>query len=177
MESAEISIRRLEVSDATALYEAVRESLDTLGPWMPWCHRDYAPEESEQWVEKQIAAFNAGDEYTFAILRNSEHFAGICGLNSIDRVNHRANLGYWIRASMTGKGMATAAASLLAAWAFNATDLNRLEIVASVDNLASIRVAERCGAKREGTLRQRLVLHGKAHDAAVLSLTREDLTR
>jgi RimJ/RimL family protein N-acetyltransferase len=86
----------------------------------------------------------------------------------------RANLGYWIRSSQTRRGLATAAVRLLAHWAFDNTDLNRLELVISVENLASLRVAEKAGAVREGILRSRLLLYGRSHDAALYSLLRND---
>jgi ribosomal-protein-serine acetyltransferase len=41
--------------------------------------------------------------------------------------------------------------------------------------MVSQRVAEKSGALREGVLRNRLLLHGKIHDAAMYSLTPEDL--
>jgi RimJ/RimL family protein N-acetyltransferase len=52
------------------------------------------------------------------------------------------------------------------------TDLNRLEIVAAVENIPSQRVAEKAGAIREGIARSRLFLNGRFHDAAVFSFAR-----
>jgi ribosomal-protein-serine acetyltransferase len=49
-----------------------------------------------------------------------------------------------------------------------------LEIVVSTVNIASLRVAEKAGAVREGTLQSRLLLHGVTHDAVVFSFVRKD---
>jgi len=68
--------------------------------------------------------------------------------------------------------LATPATRLVAAWGFANTKLNRLEILASVRNLASIRVAEKAGGVREGVLRSRLLLHGQPHDAVIFSIIR-----
>jgi RimJ/RimL family protein N-acetyltransferase len=95
-------------------------------------------------------------------------------LNTIDWDNRRANLGYWIRSSATRRGVATEATCLLARWGFENTALNRLELIISTKNLASLRVATKAGAAREGILRSRLLLHGETHDAAVFSFTRRD---
>lgn len=70
--------------------------------------------------------------------------------------------------------MATAATRLLARWGFAHTKLNRLELIISTKNLASLRVATKAGAVREGTLRSRLLLHGETHDAEVFSFIRRD---
>ena len=80
------------------------------------------------------------------------------------------NLGYWVRSSRVKHGIATAAALLLADFGFKELKLNRIEILAAVENHASQRVAAKAGAMREGILRNRLLLHGKIHDAVIFSL-------
>jgi RimJ/RimL family protein N-acetyltransferase len=62
----------------------------------------------------------------------------------------------------------------VARFAFEQTDLRRLEIVMPAENRASLRVAEKAGAKFEGEMRERLLLCGKAHNALLYSLTRRD---
>lgn len=141
-----------------------------MGRWLPWCHAGYAPSEAEAWAGTQSAAFREGTQYEFAIESETGRFLGGCGLNYLDRLNRRANLGYWVRASESGRGVATRAVRLLLDWAARETDLDRLEIVVALENRASLRVAEKAGAVREGVLRHRLWIHGVAHDAAVFSL-------
>jgi RimJ/RimL family protein N-acetyltransferase len=58
-------------------------------------------------------------------------------------------------------------------WGFRHTDLIRLEIVIAAGNVRSQRVAIKSGATFEGTLRDRLLLHGAAHDAVMFSFTRD----
>lgn len=59
-------------------------------------------------------------------------------------------------------------------FAFDHLALQRLEIVIAENNFASIRVAEKCGAILEGTLRNRLFLHGTPTDALLYSLIPSD---
>ena len=168
-----VEIRPYRLNDAVAMAEAVRESVAELRPWMPWCHGDYSVEESRSWIEQQVPAFQRRDEFEFAIVATEGRILGGCGLNHLDALNRRANLGYWVRSSETRRGVATAAVHLLCEWAFENTDLVRLELVIASGNAASHRVAEKSGAAREGTLRRRLVLHGVAHDATMFSFVRE----
>jgi ribosomal-protein-serine acetyltransferase len=167
-----IRIRRYSVDDAAAVVEAVRESLRELEPWMPWCHPGYSIGESRTWLENQVAAFDAGTAFEFAIVSNDGRYLGGCGLNQIDAMNNRANLGYWVRSAATRRGTASAAVRAVREWAFETTTLIRLEIVIAAGNLASHRVAEKTGAVREGTLNRRLMLHGTAHDATMFAFTR-----
>ena len=68
--------------------------------------------------------------------------------------------------------MATEAASLITDFGFNQLSLNRLEIVTLPINSACRRVAEKAGAKYEGILQQRLIVHGEALDACMYSLVK-----
>jgi len=172
-----ISIRPYELGDVPSLFEAVRESVSTVGPWLPWCHMSYSMEDAQAWVERQMAAFQAGTEYQFVILSEAGRFLGGCGLNAVDREHRRANLGYWVRSSEAGRGVVPAATRRLADWAFENTDLNRLEIVVATENARSLRVAEKAGAVREGVLWSRLLVHGVVHDAVVFSFTRGKRSR
>jgi len=168
-----VHIRPYRLDDAKVVVDAVLESFADLQPWMPWCHPGYSIEDSRSWLEAQVPAFHIGTAFEFAIESGDGQYLGGCGLNQIDKANNRANLGYWVRSSCTRQGAATAAVRALRDWAFDNTDLVRLEIVVAVGNIASHRVAEKSGAAREGTLRQRLVLHGAVRDATMFSLTRE----
>jgi RimJ/RimL family protein N-acetyltransferase len=138
-------LREYQPTDVASLYEAVIESKEDLAKWLPWCQPNYGIEDSRSWVESRALAFSSGTEYAFAIARPDGRFLGGCGLNQIDPNHRRANLGYWVRSSETGKGIATEAVRLLADWAFRKTDLIRLEIVAAAGNVPSQRVAERRG--------------------------------
>ena len=168
----ETRIRRYRAGDAAALFEAARESVSEVYPWLPWCHPEYTEEEAREWAASRGRLFDEDTEYNFAILDSSAGFLGGCGLNQINRVHRIANLGYWVRTSALGRGVASAAVEQLAQFAFAETDLVRLEIVCAVGNEASQRVAEKAGATREGVLRDRLCLHGRPRDAVMYSFTR-----
>jgi ribosomal-protein-serine acetyltransferase len=168
----DIVIRPYTPADVPLLFEAASESIGEIFPWLPWCHPGYAITETEAWIQHCEAARQKQTEYNFAVTDGSRRILGGCGLNQL-RPEHRiANLGYWVRTSAARRGVATAAVRRLVDFAFAATDLLRLEIVASVDNVASQRVAEKAGAIREGILRDRLLLHAKSHDAVLYSLVR-----
>jgi len=165
-------IRRYRLDDAAVVAEAARESVNEIQPWMPWCHPDFSVDESRAWLEANVPAFDAGTAFEFAIVSPDGKYLGGCGLNQIDALNNRANLGYWVRSTDTRRGVATAAVRALRDWAFDHTSLIRLEIVVAVGNIPSQRVAAKVGAVREGLLHKRLLLHGAVHDATMFSLTK-----
>lgn len=167
-----IRIRPYRLDDAQAIWEAVRESMHHLQLWMPWCHPGYSIDESRSWLATQVPAFQQRTTFEFAITTAEGRYLGGCGLNQIDALNQRANLGYWVRSSAARQGVATAAAVLTRDWGFANTDLVRIEILVAMGNLASRRVAEKAGAAYEGTLRSRLLVHGARHDAAMYAFIR-----
>lgn len=73
-----------------------------------------------------------------------------------------------------GRGVATAAVRLLTDWGFSERGLLRLELLISVENVASIRVAERCGYVQEGVLRSLYVKQDVREDHAVWSCLLSD---
>ena len=99
---------------------------------------------------------------------------GVIGVNDLNQRDRFANLGYWVRSDLVGRGMATAGAKLVANYAFDFLDVHRLEIFMSVENDASQAVAEHLGARYDGRLRGRLLLDGRYHDAHLYSLLATD---
>jgi RimJ/RimL family protein N-acetyltransferase len=172
-----IAIRKYRRSDIPLLYAAARESAGgEFTRWMPWCHEEYSPEESAAFILTRGEAWEREEEYDFAIvdLKSRTYLGGI-GLNQFNDSHHFANLGYWIRTSAMGRGIAPAAARLTARFAFEDLDLARVEIVVAVENVRSQRVAEKIGATREGILRSRLAIAGRRDDAVMYSLIPGDL--
>ncbi len=174
MPSSDLRIRPWKFDYAQALEEAILESAAELRPWMPWCVPDYGPKETRAFLEATIRGRQEGTSYEFAVFDTNELLLGACGLNGVDLPNKRANLGYWVRTSQMGKGIATAATQEVRDWGFENTDLVRMEIVVALGNRASQRVAEKAGAEREGVARRRLLLYGESHDTVVYSFIRSD---
>ena len=161
-------------ADADNIYAAALESVSEMNKWMPWCHSEYSLQESQSWLYEQSKKWESEDAFEFAIVDEVSAYLGGCGINQINKEYQTASLGYWVRTSAAGQGIATEAVSQLAAWAFANTKLIRLEILCAVGNTRSQRVAEKVGATNEGLLRSRLVLNQEVHDAVVYSIVRGD---
>lgn len=171
-----ILIRPFSTDDIENLYSAVRESIDQLSLWMPWCHPDYSIEETIIWLRNRTEAWNKDLEYDFAVIDNRDaSLLGGCGLNNINRCDDLANLGYWIRTSCKNQGIATIAVLLLAEFAFKELGLNRLEMLIASENVVSQTVARKVGAVKEGYLRKRIVMRNNIQDAILFSLISDDL--
>ena len=88
-------------------------------------------------------------------------------------------VGYWIRRSHQGRGIATEATAAVALWALGPFGLARLSVMAATANHASLGVIRKVGFKREGRLRRAQLLPGrKRHlDWVVASFIHSELAR
>ncbi len=172
------TIQQFHPRDVDELYEAIDESRKELAPYLPWCHEDYSKADTRQWIAMQGSLWNDKPEYNFAVVdAKTGRLLGGVGLNRIIEIDRLANIGWWTRTSEIGRGVAVEAAKLATRFAFEDAGFIRIEISIHTENEKSIRVAEKLGAAREGVLRNRLFLHGKAHDAVLFSLIPEDMKR
>jgi len=170
------SVRRLLATDAPSFYAAVRESIDELTYWMPWCTKDYAMSDAEAWMQTASEMWASGAEYHLGIFDAATGaVVGGTGVNHINRAYRIGNIGYWVSSNRTGQGIARFAAHQSAVLGFGELGLTRLEIVVLTNNTASQRVAEAVGARFECEARNRLYFQGAPHSAYVYSLVPEDL--
>lgn len=173
---ASVGIRRFQPDDIPNLFLATRESMAELQQWMAWCRAGYSLDDSLDFVSACDEEWRADRKYSFAIYdRRNGALVGSVGLSEVNRVHLFANVGYWVRSSCTGQGVASAGLLLAARFAFEELHLNRLELIIALGNHASMRVAEKVGAHQEGVLRNRLVLNGRPVSAVMYSLVARDL--
>jgi ribosomal-protein-serine acetyltransferase len=169
----ELLLRSFQPSDSTGLYCAVKESLKELKPWMSWATDSYTELIAREYITIARARWEEHTFYAFAITRADEILGG-CTLSSIHPIYHFCNLGYWVRTSCHGQGIAGRAAKLAARFAFENLGLIRVEIVIAVENQASLRVAEKIDAHDEGILLNRMVIGKSIYDAHMYSLLPSD---
>ena len=110
----------------------------------------------EAWYGSYEEGRRQGTREVFAIVEHANgRFLGVAAAPTIDRTTRTAELGYVVAPEARGRGVATEALRLLTEWAFAELGMERLELLISVENEGSKRVAARCGYVREGVLRSR----------------------
>ncbi len=84
-------------------------------------------------------------------------------------------IGYRLyRRADRGKGYMTEALKLFSAFLFSIKPIRRLQVNMFSENIASRRIAEKCGYTHEGTMRQTVFCRGKYYDLELFSLMREE---
>lgn len=114
-------------------------------------------------------------EGRFLCRADDGRIAGVFNLSQIVRGNFRnAYLGYWVGAEFAGQGYMTAGLRLVLGEAFGKLRLHRVEANVQPGNLASLRLAERCGFRREGFSPRYLKIRGRWRDHERWAITAED---
>ena len=109
----------------------------------------------------------ADTEYRFAAwsLADPDQLVGLVNLYNVVRGPVQcALLGYSVDVAHMGRGYATEGVTAVVNWAFQEADLMRLEAGVLPRNAASVRVLEKCGFRRVGTMRRSLRLAGGWED-------------
>jgi RimJ/RimL family protein N-acetyltransferase len=134
----------------------------------------YTRADAEWWI---AFAKQQDPQTQFAIEVDGEAAGGI-GLEPGSDIERRtAEIGYWLGEAVWGRGIATAAVRAVSGYGFEALDLTRVFAVPFASSSASIRVLEKCGYVREGTMRRSAIKEGGVIDQVLYALTDEDFVR
>lgn len=138
-------LRRWVPADAPAVHVAVLESFESLHPWMPWAAERPKLGDQEAFIALSMNQWDADEAYTYGIFdANNEQLFGTVGLYA--RVGPGAfDIGYWLHAGHTGKGLATRAADALTDTGLALPRIERIEIHCDEANTASAAVPRRLG--------------------------------
>jgi RimJ/RimL family protein N-acetyltransferase len=157
VETPRLLLRPPVAGDGLELHDAIVESLPELRRFLaslPWVAAEQTLASAEAFCRNARADFLARRDLPFLMFHKaSGRLLGATGLHRTVWATPKTEIGYWCRASMTGKGFVTEAVSALVAYAFEHLAAVRIEILTDEQNAASRRVAERCGFVLEGTLR------------------------
>ena len=167
-----LTLRRVRLSDVDDVFGFASEDVwsrllrpDASGP--------YQRRDAERWVAgRRLADWRT--EPTWAVEFDGR-MSGMVGLN-IEVEHSRAELSYALTRELRGQGLTTEAARAVVDRVFLDTKLGRVWARTDTPNLASIRVLEKLGMRREAVMRQCHVRQGELIDLAVYGLLRPEWT-
>jgi len=150
--------------------------MDDLELWLPWANRSYGRGETNRFLRESISAWSDGRAFDFAIRgrEDPDTHLGNVSIWPTSRRERAGEIGYWIRSSMTGKGVATEAAARVAQVGFEELALHRITLRIAVGNRPSERVAEKLGFTKEGLLRKEVLVRGRWMDHTLWALLEDE---
>jgi [ribosomal protein S5]-alanine N-acetyltransferase len=185
-------LRPLRESDRNEFKRVQRVSLAHLRPWSP---RSDLPTDSDAFFERALARASA-ESAARTDVRLIAEFRGVdappagtivggFNLNNLVRgVAQKADAGWWLSAEAIGRGLASEGVTALLGYAFAAPGpggadglgLHRVACAVIPDNAPSLRVAERCGFRREGLAIKMIQIDGAWRDHVLFAKLAEEHT-
>src|SRR5215207_179690 len=165
-----VALRPWQRSDVPVLVAAFG---DPVIERFSWPHAGaYTEADALAYVAGQAGGGPDGEQREFAAVAPADDalVLGGASLYDVELEQRRGAVGYWLAPGARGRGVATHAVRLIAAWAFDHLHLARLTLTCGPDNRASQRVAERCGFTREGLLRSHMEFKHGRRDTVVYGL-------
>ena len=126
----------------------------------------------ERWLGRYEEGWHTGERAGFAV--EDGDLLGFAAFVHLDVELKQGEIGYVIAPAGRGRGLARRAVGLLTEWGFEGLGLERIELRIDPRNVASQKVAERCGYAHEGTLRSVAFKEGLRSDVGIWSRLRSD---
>ena len=172
METQRLLLRNFKADDASAIQELAGDVEIARNTFVP---HPYEAGMAKQFIEQSRVKTESGEWANFAIvLKDKDILIGSIGYKDIDNKHSRAEFGYWIGKPYRGRGYATEAVEQLIHFGFNNIGLHRVYATPFGSNIASRRVLEKAGMKREGTLKDHIYHFEEFHDLVFYGLTIDD---
>jgi ribosomal-protein-serine acetyltransferase len=140
----DLVIRCLEPSDANQVVNAVTESLPELLQWMPWAQ--FEPQsvaQREELIAQWLQDWEDKKDFPVGIFRNDQ-LVGCSGLHMRHGVG-QLDIGYWVRTSCVGQGIAARTTRALTDVAFLLPEVQEVLIFHDVANVRSQFIPQRLG--------------------------------
>ncbi|MEM4263283.1 MAG: GNAT family protein [Candidatus Woesearchaeota archaeon] len=136
----------------------------------------YTMENAVWWVKhaNENIKEKRGYELGIVLKESKKEVIGGMGICKIDKEHDSAEVGYWLGKKYWGKGITSEALELLMGFAFDELKLHRLYANTFIENIASQRVLEKAGFKREGRRKEVIKKDGKYYDDFIYGLVSSD---
>lgn len=160
-----LRLRPVALGDGPAFADAYRRNSQHLAPWDPLRAPNFATVAiQEQNVVRSVDERRLGRSSRF-VITDGDRIVGIVNLNDIVRgAFESAHLGYWIDATLAGRGVMSRAVGHIASHAQQTLGLHRIQAATLVHNIASQRVLAHNGFTRIGLAPRYLKIAGEWQD-------------
>jgi ribosomal-protein-serine acetyltransferase len=169
----DIELRPFALADAESMFALVARSRDHLDPWLRWSGRIRSIDDTRTLIQRFSDKLAAGDGFHAGLWDGNTLTGGIV-VHFINRESRKTEIGYWLGAEFTGKGLVTRACRAVITELFAQEAMHRVEIQAVTDNFPSRAVAERLGFRFEGIKRESEWITSAFRDHALYALLEQE---
>ncbi|MBR2824491.1 MAG: GNAT family N-acetyltransferase [Clostridia bacterium] len=174
METERLRLRPLRWGDAAQIYDWSRDP--EVARYVLWdAHRSIR--ETREYIAYMRGLYRRSLPGSWAVVEKAANrVIGTMGVVSWSPENGSCEIGYSLARDRWGLGYATEAAERMIRSLMEDAGFHRIEAQHDVRNPASGRVMEKCGMRKEGVLRGRILNKGEYVDVVLYAILAEDRT-
>ena len=120
-----------------------------------------------------LSNLKENEQYRWFIRLKGE-LVGQVAMSGVNLMMGTAEIGYTVAENFHGKGIGTTAVKSLVKKIFNETSLRKIIAIVHEENIASCKLLEKIGFKREGLLREHFIVNGDPANEAYYGLLRRE---
>lgn len=171
-----MTIRIYSTEDAAELQRATVESYEHLKPWMPWAKQEQSLDETEAICRRLASGYLGNTDFSMGAWVDGSLIGGTGFHLRAGPIDWKVGeIGMWIRGSHAGQGWGTRMLRQMLEWGFTEWGWERLIWKCDSNNIASARVADKGGMKREATFASSaLNVAGERTDMFLYALLRDE---
>ncbi|MBQ4811382.1 hypothetical protein A7985_11010 [Pseudoalteromonas luteoviolacea] len=172
-ETARLIVRPLQQSDLTDVYHS-RKNPDT----SKYIGDPATLEDAKLRIEEATQPWQGHDHQKMMLAircKTTNQFIGELLFKFTQKQCHIGEIGYRLSSQHLGKGYAFEAASTFISSLFDQFELNKVIAVCAINNVASWRLMEKLGMRREAELRDNMYLQGSYQNSFMYSILRREL--
>lgn len=147
-----VVLKPWDLSMADEMVRVVRENAAHLRTWLNWPESDYGILHAERFIQQQLDQVGTTDGISVGLWEGSL-FLGAVTMNHVDLQNRSTYLGYWLSATVRGRGFMTMAVRVVVDTLLGDRGYRRVVIAMDPRNVKSRAIPERLGFTQEGILR------------------------
>ncbi len=134
-------------------------------------------EDTREYIQHKLAAQQADPRTSFSlavVLKAEDVLIGSCALTVSRPEKHAAYIGYCLNRDYWGQGYATEAVQAIIGLGFLQLHLHRIFATCDPHNVASLRVLEKLGMRREGRLLEDRWQEGRWRDSYLYAILEQE---
>jgi len=170
---SEITLMDLEMSSSDALYRLIDTNRDYLGEWLSWVETTRSLMDTINYIFAMSEHDMYAGRYVMEIWYNNL-LAGLIDVHNGDKINKKAEIGYWLAEQFQGKGIMTRSCRAIINYAFYDAGLNRVTIKCAEGNIKSQAVPKRLSFTFEGIENDGQFLYDRFVNLFVFSMIKKN---
>lgn len=175
LETERLLLRDFHAADEAAIYAYASDT--QVSRFMDWGPSDISIVRSN--LHRRLEDQQRWPRETLEVaveLRSDSYLIGIIRITVLDHANRTADFGYTFNRRFWGNGYATESTRALLQLAFSKLGLHRMWATCDTRNIASSRVMEKLGMRREALFKKDVMQKGEWRDSYLYAVLAEEWT-